>query len=90
MDHVRPRDVDRVDNNGATWVLAGSGGISTNEIPGPLAGHRWGLEAGYDYGDLLLVWNDHDRHWSWESSKDMRLADFEVALRASHPSFIHV
>lgn len=87
MDHVRSKDVDTFTLGGETWVRAGTGGISTSEVPGPLAGRWWRLDAGYDYGVLLLVWNDHDHHWSWEPSRDMRLLDFRTALKASHPDF---
>ena len=64
--------------------------MSTNEAPGRLHGTWWSLNEGYDYGTVLLVWNDHDRHWSWEPRADMSLGDFEAALRATHTSFARV
>lgn len=90
MDNVRPKDIDTFDVNGETWVRAGTGGISTSQSPGPIKGKWWRLEAGYDYGVLLLVWNDHADHWSWEPAKDMRLLDFKDALHSTHPHFVRV
>jgi hypothetical protein len=55
-----------------------------------MPGKWWRLDAGHDYGILLLVWNDYDQHWSWEPAEDMSLADFRAALRATHPSFVRV
>ena len=91
MDKVRPgKDVQVYDSGGVPWVRAGTGGVSTSEVPGRLSGTWWSLDGGYDYGSVLLVWNDHDRHWSWEPESDMPLADFVAALLATHPSFARV
>ena len=71
-------------------MIAGTGGVSTSETRGVIEGRWWRLNAGFDYGDLLLVWNDHGRHWSWEPIRDMLLADFRMALRATHAGFFRV
>ena len=85
---MRPKDIDIYDLDGAMWVRAGTGGISTSASAGPLRGAWWRLEAGYDHSALLVVWNDYDDHWSWEPAEDMTLSAFQAALRLSHPHFV--
>jgi hypothetical protein len=67
---------------------AGTGGISTFDRPGTRAGRWWVLRAGYDYGNLLLVWNDHAHHWSWEPAQDMALATYQGLLAQAYLAFI--
>ena len=91
MDNVRRgKDIEVYDVRGETWVRAGTGGISTSDMPSQLRGTWWRLDAGYDHGELLLVWNDHGHHWSWEPSADMSLVTFKAALRATHAAFTRV
>lgn len=91
MDKVRRgKDIEVYDVSGEMWVRAGTGGISTFAVPGQLRGTLWRLDAGYNYGDLLLVWNDSGQHWSWEPNKDMSLIAFEAALRETHTAFTRV
>jgi hypothetical protein len=88
LDYVRPVDVQHFQNFGTTWVRAGTGGISTFDRPGTRAGRWWVLRAGYDYGNLLLVWNDHAHHWSWEPAQDMALATYQGLLAQANLAFI--
>jgi hypothetical protein len=89
MDHVRPKDIEHFPRDGDDWVRAGTGGISTFEAP-IISGQWWRLGAGYDYGRLLIVWNDHDQHWLWAPRDDMLLAAYKDELRATHRSFIRI
>ena len=87
LDHVRERDIVHVVRQGVTWVRAGTGGVSTFDTPGPLRGRWWVLSAGYDYGPLLIVWNDHGSHWSWEPARDMPLTEYRTLLGAANGAF---
>ena len=73
LDHVRPQDIAQFDVGGIAWVRAGTGGIST---------------AGFDYGELLIVWNDADAHWSWEPRTDMTLSHFRALLSLANQAFL--
>ena len=90
MDRVRPVDIQIAAVTGVDWVFAGTGGISTFATRGRLSGQWWKLGAGFDYGSLLLVWNDHGGHWLWEPIRDMLLDDFRSALCATHVGFVRV
>ena len=91
MDKVRPdQDIEIFlivagETMGSRWGLA----VFPPAIsPGPLSERWWCLDAGYDYGVSLLVWNDYDHHWSWEPIVDMRLvSNSKRRLRAVHPFF---
>ncbi len=87
LDHVRPIDVEHTVVAGVDWVRAGTGGVSTFSVPAPGKGRWWKLAAGYDYGTLLLVWNDVGNHWSWEPSIDMPLSDYRSLLDTANRHF---
>lgn len=88
LDHVRQQDIEHFDVGGVPWVRAGTGGISTNAVPLQDGGRWWQLPAGYDYGNLLVVWNDADAHWSWEPKNDMTLSDFRALLSLANQAFL--
>jgi hypothetical protein len=89
MDHVRSKDINIFfDQQGAVWVAAGTGGISTSAVRGSFGSNWWRLDRGYDYGSLLLVWNDHGQHWQWEPVHDMLLSDYQSLLASSHSFFV--
>ena len=88
LDHVRPQDIAQFDVGGIAWVRAGTGGISTIETPLPDGGRWWRLPAGFDYGELLIVWNDADAHWSWEPRTDMTLSHFRALLSLANQAFL--
>ncbi|MCB8874058.1 Tse2 family ADP-ribosyltransferase toxin [Acidisoma silvae] len=88
LDNVRSQDVTHYQNSGMTWVKAGTGGISTFDKPIHGKGRLWHLPAGHDYGTLLLVWNDHGQHWSWEPTQDMPLDDYKRLLCVSNAAFM--
>lgn len=88
MDHVRSKDIGMfVDARGVDWVSSGTGGISTFAAPGPSDSKWCRLDPGYDYGRMLLVWNDHGQHWQWEPIHDMPLSTYRILLVQSHSSF---
>jgi len=87
LDHVRPVDVNHYTVSGQVWVRAGTGGISTFDCMCTSSGRWWHLPAGHDYGPLLLVWNDHGSHWSWEPAQDMSLTDYRALLSKSNAEF---
>jgi hypothetical protein len=88
MENVRPKDITHFTRNGVVWVKAGQGGISTfSTPPAKYSGRIWKLDAGYDHGTLLLVWNDHAQHWSWEPVADMPLSAFKAELSIANPNF---
>ena len=90
MDKVRQKDIVHYLVSGVTWVQAGTGGVSTSAVRAPYAGRWWRLDPGYDYGRLILVYNDWGRHWSWQPISDMPLDDYKTELRASHGSFVRI
>lgn len=87
LDHVRPKDIYHFDVHSVQWVRAGTGGISTYDAPSPDQGRWWRLAAGYDYGPLLMVWNDDGNHWSWEPLADMPLSDYRALLDLANRVF---
>ncbi len=88
LDHVRPKDIEHFQYEGAAWVRFGSGGVSTFAVQRPpAAGQWWTLPAGYDYGGLLIVWNDHGQHWSWEPAADMALSAYKSLLGKANLEF---
>ncbi|MER2251646.1 hypothetical protein ABS772_17150 [Methylorubrum podarium] len=87
LDHVRPVDLAHFHVGGVVWVRAGTGGISTFANPRQDRGRWWRLPAGYDYGPLLLVENDHGDHWSWEPGVDMPLSDYRSLLMQANLRF---
>jgi hypothetical protein len=87
MDNVRPRDITYFQRKGLTWVAANTGGISTFASRGGVSGRIWTLDAGYDYGALIIVWNDHGQHWSWEPANDMILTDYRAELSRANLHF---
>jgi len=92
MDHVRPdRDVTVIERDGVAWVEGRSGGVSTFSQVGEQASNWWRLPAGSRYDDgLLVVWNDHGDHWSWEPARDMTLDDYRAALLEINAQFVRV
>ena len=77
--------------NGQAWVDPGIGGLSTFAAPIPFlrAKHWWRLPAGSEYDDaLLMVWNDHGDHWSWEPVCSMLLSSYVAALAAVNAKFV--
>lgn len=90
MDHVRAgKDIYTFEKNGALWVAARSGGVSTFSIQDP-GKNWWELPQGYIYPDNLYVVNDHGNHYSWEPHVDMPLSDYVVLLAALNPHFVKV
>lgn len=87
LDHVRPIDVHQFLSNGVIWVKAGTGGVSTFDRIASVPGRWWKLSAGYDYGGLLLVWNDHGHHWAWEPAVDMTLSQYTGLLATANLAF---
>ena len=90
MDHVRAgKDIHTFEKNGALWVAARSGGVSTFSIQGP-GKNWWELPQGYIYPDNLYVVNDHGNYYSWEPNVDMPLSDYVALLAALNPHFFKV
>ena len=88
LDHVRPIDVEHFDVAGTIWVRAATGGVSTFDAPDGRRGRWWRLDAGYAYDErLLLIWNDHGHHWSWEPCIDMPLSDYRSLLGQANAAF---
>ena len=87
MDHVRAIDVEVELRAGVMWVRAGTGGVSTFDAVGRMRGSWWRLKEGYDYGSLLLVWNDHGSHWSWGPADDMPFEQYRASLAAAGLAF---
>jgi hypothetical protein len=91
MQNVRPKDVVIFQRNGVAWVLGRSGGISTFDSKASSPGYWWCLPAGSPYdARLLVVWNDHGNHWSWEPAFDMPLDEYKAALAAVDANFIRI
>jgi hypothetical protein len=87
LDYVRPVDVEHFQNFGTTWVRRNGRYFhfrSTRNSGGPVVGAPCRL----DYGNLLLVWNDHAHHWSWEPAQDMALATYQGLLAQAYLAFI--
>jgi hypothetical protein len=91
MDDVRIKvpyqEIDTLTKaNGDVWVMAGTGGVSTYEMPNNgLRGKTWLIPIGTPYSDRLLVWSDEPGHWIWEPVEDMPLTEYKVCLAAVHP-----
>jgi hypothetical protein len=48
----------------------------------------WTLRANSQYSSLLVVRNDHGKHWVWEPVTDMPLADYLAALQDLNKRFV--
>lgn len=90
LNCVRLSDIQHYNYNGVIWVQSGTGGVSTFSQPTRTRGRWWKLDAGYDYHNLLLVWNDHANHWSWEPVKDVSLSDYVSFLTLANVGFRQV
>jgi hypothetical protein len=88
MDHVRPKDILIVQQNGADWVNPLTGGISTFENKIWNFGHWWLVPQGTQFDDRLTIRNDHDDHWVWEPRQGMELAEYVRLLTAVNGLFI--
>jgi hypothetical protein len=78
FDGLRPTEGHR---DGALWVQASSGGISTFAAMGR-GKHWWRLDEGTEIPLGLRVVNDHGHHYLWEPGYTMRLADYVSDLEA--------
>ena len=88
MDHVRVgKDIASFEKEGALWVAARSGGVSTFSMQG-FGRNWWRLPQGYISPDALFVVNDHGNHYSWEPRVAMSLADYVALLAAVNPYFV--
>ena len=88
MDHVRlGKDISPFEKDGALWVTARSGGVSTFSMQG-FGRNWWRLPQGYAYPDTLYVVNDHGNHYSWEPRVEMPVADYVALLAAVNPHFM--
>jgi hypothetical protein len=89
LDNVRcPKDIQVYQKNGADWVPAGGGGISTFECKQSWGGPWWRLPAGSAYDSQLSLINDFGNHWLWQPNNDMSLADYRAALASVNTKFI--
>ena len=90
MTHVQVRkDVTVFHRDGADWVRARSGGVSTFSTPG-FGNLWWELPAGCEDPEDLIVVNDHGGPFSWEPRMDRPLTEFVALLASTEPAFRQV
>lgn len=89
LDRVRPQDVSIYEENGQSWVMPNSGGISTFSVQGK-GKNWWKLDRGTEIPFELTLINDHDNHWAWEPSSIMPLEQYETALRLMGEQFYQI
>ena len=96
FDHVRDRDIDTVEHNGTTSVIANGKGISLTTQKGldasRFGGHVYMLSAGTTLPGGLKLNHDDAHHYSPCPTRPMSLGQFLELCRALAPalSFVKV
>jgi hypothetical protein len=91
FDQLKSGEVLVQARNGVDWVIARSGGASTQEIAQGLSGTWYRLPQGTAYDDAVFyLWNDYPGHWAWEPAQDMQLSVYIGALAAVNAEFVLV
>lgn len=83
LDHVRPQDAVRFQNNGQTWVRGNQSGISSFDARAPISGKNWWtLPSGAPILHGLSLVNDNTPpgHWAWQPAQDMPENQFVTLL----------